>query len=187
MYCPKCGGEAVESQRFCKSCGTNLQLIHNVIKSGDSAQGPFGLDVEALKQSAVDFANSWKTSWAGIKQEHEKHPKTGWAGLADIHTRREVRRVTRDETRRRNLPRPKEWMSYSWQHNLKSGIISLLSGTELGILFYNLGREAINSGIIREIPELTQGQYNGIETLARIFWLFALIPVLKGLGHIIYA
>src|SRR5215212_5169853 len=129
MYCPKCGGGAVESQRFCKSCGTNLQLIHNAIHSGDSAQGPLGVDVEALKQSAMDFANSWKTNWTGFKQ----------AGMAHEHTKREMRKNTRDETRRRNLPRPKEWMSYSWQHNLKSGIISLLTGGGMGVLLYNLG------------------------------------------------
>jgi hypothetical protein len=177
MYCPKCGGEAVESQRFCKSCGTNLQLIHNAIHTGDSAQGPLGIDVEALKQSAVDFANTWKTNWTGFKQH----------GMAHEQTKREMRRNMRDETRCRNLPRPKEWMSYSWQHNLKSGIISLLTGGGMGVLLYNLGREAINSGVIREIPELTQGQYNGIEHLAAIFYLIALIPMLKGLGQIIYA
>ena len=129
MFCPKCGAEAVEGQRFCKSCGTNLQLIYNAIKSGDTPQGPFGLDLDALKQSAMDFANSWKTSWAGMTQEHEKH----WGGATKEQqkplTEREIRRRTREELQRRNLPRPKEWMAYSWQHNLKVGLGSLLSGT----------------------------------------------------------
>ena len=177
MYCPKCGGEAVESQRFCKSCGTNLQFIQNAIKSGDGTQGPFGVDVEALKQSAMDFANSWKTSWAGLKQAGHEHEQS----------KREMRRNMRDEIRRRNLPRPREWMSYSWQHNLKSGIISLLTGAGTGVLFYKLGQEAINSGVLLEIPRLTQSQYDGIARLASLFWLIALIPVLKGAGQIIYA
>jgi hypothetical protein len=187
MYCPKCGGEAVESQRFCKSCGTNLQLIHNAIKSGDNPLGPLGVDLDALKQSAMDFANSWKTNWTGLKQEHAKHWKGATIGMTRDQTMREVRRLTREELRRRNLPRPKEWMSYSWQHNLKKGLISLLSGGGLGILLYNLGHEAVNSGVLKEIPELSQAQYNGIERLATIIWLVALIPVLKGLGQIIYA
>ncbi|HKP86086.1 MAG TPA: zinc ribbon domain-containing protein [Blastocatellia bacterium] len=187
MYCPKCGGEAVESQRFCKSCGTNLQLINNAIKTGDGAQGPFGIDVETLKQSAMDFATSWKTSWAGVKQEHEKHRKGDWSGFSQAQIRREQRRATQDEIRRRNLPRPKEWMSYSWQHNLKSGLISLLTGAGLGFLLYNLGQGAISSGVLETIPELSQPQINGVARLASLLWLIALIPMLKGLGQIIYA
>lgn len=187
MYCPKCGAESVEGQRFCKACGTNLQLIYNAIKSGDTPQGPFGLDLDALKQSAMDFANSWKTNWAGMTHEHEKQ----WSGITKEQkkpvTEREKRRHAREELQRRNLPRPKEWMAYSWQHNLKVGLGSLLSGAGLGILFYYLGQEAINSGVIHEIPKLTEGQVNGIEHWVRIIWLIALIPMLKGLGQIIYA
>lgn len=187
MYCPKCGGEAVESQRFCKSCGTNLQLIHNAIKSGDGAQAPFGLDVEALKQSAMDFANSWKTGWNGIKQEHEKHWKGGMAGISLEQSKRDLRKATRDEIQRRNLPRPKEWMSYSWQHNLKAGLTGLLTGAGLGILFYYLGREVVDSGILKQIPEINPGQVDGLERLAKLFWLITVISMLKGLGQIIYA
>ena len=187
MFCPKCGAEAIEGQRFCKSCGTNLQLIYNAIKSGDTPQGPFGLDLDALKQSAMDFANSWKTNWAGMTQEQEKQ----WGGATKEHqkplTEREIRRRTREELQRRNLPRPKEWMAYSWQHNLKTGLGSLLSGAGFGILLYYLGQEALNSNILEQIPRVTEQQLRGLEYAARMVWLIALIPMLKGLGHIIYA
>ncbi|MGA9771882.1 MAG: zinc ribbon domain-containing protein [Blastocatellia bacterium] len=187
MFCPKCGGEAVEGQRFCKSCGTNLQLIYNAIKSGDTPQGPFGLDLDALKQSAMDFANSWKTNWAGITHEHEKQ----WDGVTKEQkkpvTAREKRRLAREELQRRNLPRPREWMAYSWQHNLKIGIGSLLSGAGLGILLYYLGQEAINSHLLEQIPKVTEEGLRGLEYAARMLWMISLIPMLKGLGHIIYA
>ena len=62
MFCPKCGGESLETQRFCKACGTNLQLINDALRTGDSPPGPFGIDVEALAKNAKDFAQSWKTS-----------------------------------------------------------------------------------------------------------------------------
>jgi len=39
MFCPKCGGESLEGQRFCKACGTNLQLINDAIRTGDSPAG----------------------------------------------------------------------------------------------------------------------------------------------------
>jgi len=50
----------VEGQKFCKACGTNIQLINDAIKSGDSAQAPFGIDVDALTRNAKEFAESWK-------------------------------------------------------------------------------------------------------------------------------
>lgn len=187
MFCPKCGAEAMEGQRFCKTCGTNLQLIHNAIKGGDNPQGPFGLDLDALKQSAVDFANSWKTGWAGVTREQEKQ----WGGITREQqkplTEREKRRRNREELQRRNLPRPKEWMSYSWQHNLKVGLGSLLSGAGLGILLYYLGQEAVNSHVFDQIPDMTEQKLRSIEYAARMVWMISIIPMLKGLGYIIYA
>lgn len=187
MFCPKCGAESVEGQKFCKTCGTNLQLIHNAIKSGDTPQGPFGLDLDALKQSAMDFANSWKTSWSGMAHEQEKQ----WRGVTKEqqkpYTPREMRRRTREELQRRNLPRPKEWMAYSWQHNLKTGLGGLLSGAGLGVLLYYLGREALDSHILEQIPRVTEHGLRGLEYAAKMIWLISLIPMLKGLGHIIYA
>jgi hypothetical protein len=176
MYCPKCSTEAAEGQRFCKTCGTNLQLINSALSGSGGAQGPFGLDLEALKQSAMDFRDSWKSGWS----EH--------AGK-EVHRNiaRNTKRQIRDELKRRNLPNPHQWMSYSWQHNLRSGLLSLLGGAGLGVFLYFFGQEAINSHIIQEIPKLTEGQKNGIEYLMRILWLISLIPMLKGLGHIIYA
>src|SRR3989442_393522 len=62
MFCPKCGGEATDGQRFCKACGTNLQLINDAIRPG-APQGPFGIDVETLTRNAREFAESWKKGW----------------------------------------------------------------------------------------------------------------------------
>src|SRR5256885_16881132 len=114
MVCPKCGGESLETQRFCKACGTNLQLINDALSGGDSPQGPFGIDVDALAKNARDFAQSWKTSWSG------PHLKVG---VSDLHgsrsgdargryrVSREERKHARDEAGPRNLSRAKEYMS----------------------------------------------------------------------------
>ena len=180
MYCPKCGSEATQSQRFCKLCGTNLQLIHDTLRGGDSAQSPFGIDIEALKQNAIEFAKSWKT---GLHYELKAHTKPGEMR----HSARELKRMAREEARLRNMPKPKEWLSYSWQHNLRDGLISLFTGVGLAVLFYYLGQEAINSSVARDIPRITDRQVEGIERGLRWVWLIGLIPVLKGLAQIIYA
>jgi hypothetical protein len=183
MFCPKCGSQTVEGQRFCKACGTNVQLINDALRSGDSPQGPFGIDVEALKKNAVDFAQSWKTGWSGVANGNDwRH------GVRDSAREiREIRRKAKEEARRQNLPKPKEYMSYSWQHNLRNGLVSLFWGAGLGIVLYYLGRTVIDDGLIRQLEESSRGHVQGLEPLVRIIWLIALLPVLKGLARIIYA
>jgi hypothetical protein len=180
MYCPKCGSEATQNQRFCKLCGTNLQLIHDTLKGGEGGQAPFGIDVEALKQNAMEFAKSWKSGmhydWKAHTNPVEMRPSA-----------REIRKRAREEARLRNLPKPKEWLAYSWQHNLRDGLISLFSGVGLGILFYYLGQEAMNSGILREIPNVTDRQVEAMERGLHWVWLIGLFPMLKGFAQIIYA
>src|SRR6266496_1561992 len=156
MFCPKCGGESLETQRFCKACGTNLQLINDALSGGDSPQGPFGIDVDALAKNARDFAQSWKTSWSG------PHLKVG---VSDLHGSRfgDARKQAREEARRQNLPRPKDYMSYSWQHNLRNGLVSLFSGTGLGIVLYYLSQNAIDAGLIRQLEEQSRGHIQGLE------------------------
>lgn len=188
MFCPKCGGESLETQRFCKACGTNLQLINNALSGSDNPQGPtpFGIDVDALAKNARDFAQSWKTSWSGAHVN---------VGVSDRHgsqtdsrrVTREIRKQAREEARRQNLPKPKEYMSYSWQHNLRNGLMSLFWGAGLGVVLYYLGQNAIDEGLIRRIEESSNGHVQGLEPLVRMFWMIALLPILKGLAQIIYA
>jgi zinc-ribbon domain len=188
MYCPKCGTEAVEGQRFCKACGTNLQLIINVIEGGRKGPGPWQFDPEELKRNVTDFVDSWKK---GFPHEHAQKWKYDFAafqkGRPFRQAERERRRRVKDEVRRRNLPLPSQWMKYSRQHNFKEGLISLFSGAGLSFVFFKAGQEILNSGVIHEIPRITDPQVHSLEVLARIFWLFMLIPVLKGFGQVLYA
>ena len=189
MFCPKCGSESLETQRFCKACGTNLQLINDALRTGDSPPGPFGIDIEALARNAKEFAQSWKTSWSGATGKlnaTEPH-------VSQVDTReqerltREIRRLGREEARRQNLPKPKEYMSYSWQHNLMKGMVSLLWGAGLGVVLYHLSQNAISDGLIQKLEEASRGRVQGLEPLVRMVWIIALLPVLKGLAQILYA
>jgi hypothetical protein len=183
MFCPKCGSQTVEGQRFCKTCGTNIQLINDAITSGDVPQAPFGIDVEALTRNAKEFAESWKKNWnpkvVGLKIDPQR--------VDSIRAQRDARRRERAEIRRQNLPKPREYMSYSWQHNLRNGLVSLFWGSGLGIVLYYLGRTLLDSGLIGQIEEATGKHLQGIDPLVRMMWLIALLPVLKGLARIIFA
>lgn len=190
MYCPKCGAEAIEEQRFCKACGTNLQLINNALKSGGKGLGPWNLDPEELKRNVTDFVDSWKKGWKD--HAHEPHKwKAGWDQFQQGRPYREdaraLRRRAKEELRRRNLPQPHQWMKYSRQHSFKEGLVSLFGGAGMAYAVFKIGQEVLNSGIIHEIPNIKDPQVHGLEVLARTFWLFMLIPMLKGLGQVIYA
>jgi hypothetical protein len=190
MYCPKCGGESLEAQRFCKACGTNLQLINNALSGGDSPQGPFGIDVEALAKNARDFAQSWKTSWSGAHLKvgvSDLHGSRSGEAREERRITREIKKQAREEARRQNLPKPKEYLSYSWQHNLRNGLVSLFWGTGLGIVLYYLGQNAIDAGLIAQLEASSRGHVQGLEPLVRIMWMIALLPVFKGLAQITYA
>ncbi|MEK6303110.1 MAG: zinc ribbon domain-containing protein [Acidobacteriota bacterium] len=181
MFCPKCGAEALDGQRFCKSCGTNLQLINNALRGGDGGQSIHGVDVEALKQNAIEFAKSWKEGWGGSAGPGVH------AGVKRGRTTREIRRREREEAKRRNLPRPKDWMAYSWQHNLRNGLLSLFWGGGLGVLLYYLGQNVANSDALNDIPNLTANKLDAIQHAARLAWMISVFPVVKGLAQIIYA
>jgi zinc-ribbon domain len=161
MYCPKCGSKAIDGQRFCKACGTNLELVSDALEGGEDTLGQLRIDIEALKTGAMNFGKNFRPMHAeqihsSIKEKSER------------------------------LPKPKEWLSYSRQHNLKNGLISLFGGAGFGVVLYYLSEVAINEGMIRSIEEAAEGHIHGLEPMARLIWLFALIPVLKGLAQIIY-
>ena len=181
MFCPKCGAESLDGQRFCKSCGTNLQLINNALRGGDGGQFIHGVDVEALKQNAIEFAKSWKEGWSGSVGPGVR------AGVMRGRTTREIRRREQEEAKRRNLPRPKEWITYSWQHNLRNGLLSLFWGGGLGVLLYYLGQNAATSDALHDIPNLTANKLDAIQHAARLAWMIAVFPVVKGLAQIIYS
>jgi hypothetical protein len=188
MFCPKCGTEPGEGQRFCKSCGTNLQVVSDALEGGDDTLAKLRIDMDALTKKAVDWASGLK---AGIGGEYR-----GFGGRDRArHSGREIRDNIRNQIHNgiehqraeRKMPKPREWLRYSWQHNLRDGLISLFSGTGLGIFLYYIARAAIDAGTIRNIEEQSRGHVVGLEQLVLWLWLIALIPILKGIGQIIYA
>jgi hypothetical protein len=184
MFCPKCGSETLETQRFCKTCGTNLQLINDAIRTSDTPQGPFGIDVDALAKNAREFAQSWKKSWHDPKVIGVNIDRSA---VESMRAARARRRRAREEARRQNLPKPREYMSYSWQHNLRSGLVSLFWGTGLGIFLYYLGKTVIDAGLVQQLEENPNVHVHGLDMVVRMMWLIALLPVLKGAARIIFA
>jgi hypothetical protein len=171
MFCPTCGNESQDGQKFCKACGVNLQTVSDALGREQDSLGPIKVDVEALKQRGRSLAADLKESMRSVVINRGSRGSEGaW-----------------DNYERYGRRKAKEWLSYSWQHNLRNGLISLFTGAGLGFVWYYLARIAIDSGTIRSIDEITHHHIDGVETLVSMLWLFAAIPVLKGLAQLIYA
>lgn len=215
MFCPKCGAQALsEEQRFCKSCGTNLQAVNEALERGDSKTTVLGIDVGGLVKSvkeSVDVESIVKTVKESVgevtvnqdsrksqtrgKNAHRKRHRASrsedsadsnnrWLEYEETKTKIAELKAQREKLR---TPKPKEWMAYSWQHNLKYGLMSLFSGVGLGIFLYYLGKMGIESGLVDELIAKSNANITGLHQLARLLWLVAVIPVLKGFGQIFYA
>jgi len=63
MFCPKCGSTQSDELKFCKSCGSNLGVVREVLTTG---QAP----------SKFDWSNTWvaemfQSSELAVKKEKE--------------------------------------------------------------------------------------------------------------------
>lgn len=216
MFCPKCGTAALaEDQRFCKSCGINLEVVNSALERGESKTSVLGVNVGNIVQSVKDNIDV-ETIVKNVKEsvgdmtinKDTRRANRRSSRRVGRHIKKEIREQTEDEkynpwlkweetktkiaeekAKRQQLqtPKPKEWLAYSWQHNLKSGIIDVLTGAGLGALLFYLGRVAIDAGVLQQIEEAAQRPINGLEQVFRLIWLIAAFPVLTGIGKIIYA
>lgn len=176
MFCPKCGTEGNETQKFCKACGTNLQIVSDALGKGADTLGQLRIDVESLNRKAAEFAKNLKPEW-------ENFWKTNVSGESGSPIK-----ILAHEQELLQPPHkrvPKDWLSYSWQHSMKNGLVNLLAGAGLGALLFYLSRAAINSGAIADLEVLAR--VRGLGEVASLLWLMGIIPALKGAGQIIYA
>lgn len=175
MFCPKCGTEGQEGQRFCKACGVNLQIVSDALGSGSDTLGQLRIDVDTITKDAKEWFKNFKTGMSGMQ------PKPARASTNPVEM------PVKDEPEKIKDRIPKDWLSYSWQHNVKNGLMSLFSGVGLGIVLYYMGQVGLQSGMVQDIQEIARREIRGLEQILGMLWLFALIPVLKGMAQILYA
>jgi hypothetical protein len=171
LYCPKCGTETVEGYRFCKSCGANIQVVADALNSKDD---PFrlkkhGIDVEQVKRSLTDLGTKLKTE------------VTAAASSANWHERRDQKKIEK----RLQPVKPREYLRYSWQHNLREGLIALFGGAGSAVFLYYLTHQLIVAGTLKSLE--MRWDITGLEQVASWIWLLAVIPMLKGIAQLIYA
>jgi hypothetical protein len=196
MFCPTCAVEATEGQKFCKSCGQNLEVVNNALGRDDDTLAQLRMDLDGLKTGMKSIGEAVRRevqrysrqSWRYNRRSgRHHHPNLWWEGL-DQSRSAETGKMTPASTTPVDpelyLPRPKEWLKYSRQHNLRDGLISLLGGAAFGFVLYYLGQIVIQAGVLESLE--SRYGVRGIDQVVAMAWLIALIPVLKGFGQLIY-
>jgi hypothetical protein len=180
MFCPKCGTSGNEAQKFCKACGTNLQLVSDALgKGGDLFGQVVSIDMESLNKKVAEFARNLKPEWENFWKTNVTDNFGGTAKI-DPYAHGGHRPP---EPPHKQLP--KNWLSYSWQHSVKQGIVSLLAGAGTAAVFYYFGRAVINSGAINDLEALAR--VSGLGQIVSLLWLLGVVPALKGIGQLFYA
>lgn len=160
MYCPKCSTEAYDpEQKFCKSCGTNLQLVAETLRQGHASLETYRIDFEGVKRSLKDMGTSLQIALAGDEPAPSK-------------------RLSKKEVELRQ-----ELLACSRTRNLQKGVANIFSGVGLGAFLYYITQAGLASGAIRSLEARTG--VSGLEAIIEIVWLVALIPTMTGLGFVI--
>ena len=191
MYCPNCSNPATEGQRFCRQCGTNLGAI---VDAMEGRRGP--VDFERLKSDLKDLGTSLRT---GFEQAHKEFKKTQhfsrrqhgkkqqqhWgADVAETATA-----AANDITTAVFTPTPKPKRSReSRRYHLQKGILSIFSGSAVTGAYYLFLKTAAESGLLASLEQMVlqkNPDLTGLVPVVQMLWVFGLIPVATGLGHLI--
>jgi len=170
MYCPQCGTEAQATQ-YCRTCGANLKVIGKAVALSEavarSDRGPLPKIKEMIGNFKVDHVSD-EVSGALDKMNQE---------IARISPESQLRehRKAWIEFPKRKTPAEKR------QDHISKGVVSFFSGIGLTVFLYYLSAALVLKvppHILEQIPFL-------IDPVVKIIWLFGLLPVTSGVGHII--
>jgi len=161
MFCPKCSAEAVEGeQKFCKVCGTNLQMVVDTLSRGTVSPETYKLDFESIKNNINDLGRGIRTAM----QKGQKSALETRIGGKEIQLKRAMLECSRTR-------------------NLQKGTVGILTSIGMGTFFYYFGHAAVAAGTITNLEQLAH--VTGFVTLAQMIWIVAIIPFLASVGHLI--
>jgi hypothetical protein len=202
MYCPKCAVQAVPGQRFCKNCGTNLGVILDAVEG--KQRGP--IDFETLKSDLRELGSNLRAGFEQFKGTNrlDKNPAPpppppppgGYAPgtfpppqvyMADLA--RDINKSIKHEMEREvRKGLSKVRVANTRKYSLQQATLSLFGGGAMMAAWYYILDAAVKSDLFSSIEqtifEQTGNQIHGLAALFRLLWLFALIPIARGVAHL---
>jgi len=189
MYCPKCASQIADNQNYCRNCGLKLHLIVDAIEDRPP-RGQF--DFETLKRDLRDLGSSLR---AGFEEAHtaikntRKLNKTpappAPAGPQDWL--REISKATWSHEFSKALKKMK--VAHSRKYSLQQATLSIFGGGAMMAVWYYLLEAATNSQLLQNLEmiilEKTGTLVVGLVPVIQMLWLLGLIPVARGVAHLI--
>jgi hypothetical protein len=180
FYCPRCATSAIPGQRHCRNCGIKLDVIQDAI---EGRRGP--LDFETLKKDLRDLGSSLRSGFeeAGIKikqtQKLSKKPRPLASHAVNMPNwskefNKALRKVKAANTRK---------------YSLQQATLSIFGGGAMIAVWYTLLKVAADSGLLQSLEliilEHTGHSVTGLVQLVQLLWLLGLIPIARGVAHLI--
>lgn len=200
MYCPRCAVESAPNQRYCRNCGTNLGVIVDAIDGKQPGQ----IDFEALKnnlrelganlragfeQASAGFKNTKRLDQTPPSQMNQHLNQAGnfpppQVVMADMA--RDLKHSFKHEVRK-GLNKVR--MANSRKYSLQQATLSIFGGGAWMVIWQKLLDEAFGSGLLNSLETLilqkTRWEIVGLVPIFRMLWLLGLIPVAKGVAHLL--
>ena len=170
MYCPQCGTEAQATQ-YCRTCGANLKVIGKAVALSEavarSDRGPLPKIKEMIGNFKVD------------------HVSDEVSGALD-RMNQEIARISPESQAPKGR---KAWIEFparktaaeKRESHISKGVVSLFSGVGLTVFLYYL-----SAALVLKLPPHIIDQIPfAIDPVVKVIWLFGLLPITTGVGHII--
>jgi len=171
MYCPQCGNESQAPVQYCRVCGANLKVIGKAVALSEavarSDRGPLPKIKEMIKEFKVDHVSD-EVSGALDRMNQE---------IANISPESQSRGPRRPfiSLGRKKTPAEKR------ENHISKGVVSMFSGVGLTVFLYYLSAALV----LKLPPDIVAQIPFDIDPVVKTIWLFGLLPVTSGLGHIL--
>jgi len=201
IYCPKCASQAVEGQRYCRTCGTNLGLILDAMAG--KQRGP--LDFESLKEDLRQLGGSLRSGFEEARENMKQMKKTQRFAASEVSNAPDVSCAPMnwaEQMEKRRAERRERWRArresrvkskYSprpRKYSLQQATLSIFSGGAMSLVLFNLLNTAASSGLLANVEQvlvrkLEMPEITGWVPVLQMLWLIGLMPMARGFAHLI--
>jgi len=191
MFCPRCANEIAENQNYCRNCGIKLHLIVDAIKDNPS-RGQF--DFETLKRDLRDLGSSLRAGFQeaikNTRRLNKNAPPTSqqeWSReVSKAVWSHEVSEVLKHHI---NKALKKAKAAHSRKYSFQQAALSIFGGGATMAVWYYVLEAAANSGLLQNLELIimnkTDAVVTGLVPVLRMLWMLGLIPVARGVAHLI--